>query len=169
MIQFEPDSPDYIRISRKVYDDAASKIWTSIKSENKCENVVSRLRLTRHYGPFVLYVISRLQQPACLVQEALHHRSIDVVYKLLILTSLLHPDSNFAQKVITFGIPPQNADFDCIIPETGAILHLVRVSIFLSDLIFLNLNDFTRKGPSCTSIFPYNNAIYKPFFSTAVK
>ncbi|VDM19141.1 unnamed protein product, partial [Hydatigera taeniaeformis] len=131
LIQFEPDSPDYIRISQKVYKDASTRIWTryqtsSDQSEDGNASVVTRLRLTRHYGPFALYVISQLQLPACLIQEALIHQALDTVYKLLILTSLLHPDSNFALKAIKQGIPPSTPDGDHFVPDSKRILDVVQ-------------------------------------------
>lgn len=154
-IQFEPDSPDYIRISHRVYKDAATKIWTchqttSDQSGGDGANIVTRLRLTRHYGPFALYVISRLQRPACLVQEALFHQALDTVYRLLILTSLLHPDSDFAMKAIEQGIPPSTPDGDHFVPVPKTILGIVRVcalgdvslingTLFLHDVCYLTV------------------------------
>lgn len=131
LIQFEPDSPDYIRISQRVYNDAVAKIWAcyqtaSDQSENDSANIVTRLRLTRHYGPFALYVISRLQRPACLVQEALFHQALDTVYRLLILTSLLHPESNFAMKAVEQGIPSSTPERDHFVPVNKIILDIVR-------------------------------------------
>ncbi|KAH9286594.1 28S ribosomal protein S22, mitochondrial [Echinococcus granulosus] len=134
LIQFEPDSPDYIRISQRVYNDAVAKIWAcyqtaSDQSENDSANIVTRLRLTRHYGPFALYVISRLQRPACLVQEALFHQALDTVYRLLILTSLLHPESNFAMKAVEQGIPSSTPERDHFVPVNKIILDIVRTFI----------------------------------------
>ncbi|KAL5113088.1 28S ribosomal protein S22 mitochondrial [Taenia crassiceps] len=134
LIQFEPDSPDYVRISQRVYQDAAEKSWacyctTSDQKGGDGGNIVTRLRLTRHYGPFALYVISRLRRPACLVQEALFHQSLDTVYRLLVLTSLLHPDSDFAMKAIEQGIPPNTPEGDHFIPVPKTILEVVRTFI----------------------------------------
>ncbi|KAL5971622.1 28S ribosomal protein S22 mitochondrial [Taenia solium] len=142
LIQFEPDSPDYVRISQRVYTDAAAKIWTcyqttSDQSGDDSANVVTRLRLTRHYGPFALYVISHLRRPACLVQEALFHQALDTVYRLLALTSLLHPDSDFAMKVIEHGVPPSTPEGDYSVPVPKVVLDIVRVRA-LDDVLLTN-------------------------------
>lgn len=132
LIQFEPDSPDYIRISHRVYNDAAAKIWTqnafaSNQENYEAANVVTRLRFTRHYGPFSLYVISYLRQPGCLLQETLSHQCFDTAYRLLVLTSVLHPDSKFAKAVASQGIPLNSSEDENALPDNKSILLAVRV------------------------------------------
>lgn len=130
LIQFEPDSPDYIRTCHRVYNDAVAKIWTQNTSDNDDttkNHIVTRLRSTRHYGPFALYVIAHLRQPQALLQECLSHQAYDTTYRLLVLSSILHPQSKFAKAVASQGIPPSNAVDDERIPDKNMILGLVRV------------------------------------------
>ncbi|KAM7540436.1 hypothetical protein Aperf_G00000029719 [Anoplocephala perfoliata] len=134
LIQFEPDSPDYIRISRRVYNDAVAKIWTqsalsSNQEADETSNIVTRLRSTRHYGPFTLYVISYLRQPGSLLQETLSHQCLDTAYRLLVLTSILHPDSKFAKTVASQGIPPNSSEDDSAVPANKSILIAVQTFI----------------------------------------
>lgn len=127
IIQFEPDTQEYVRISHKVYDDLAASVWRQsfVSSEIKSKsNVVTRLRSTRHYGPFVLYVISQLEQPTCLIQEALSHQAINVTYWLLLLTSIIHPESKLAKQMGKHELPPSE-----LIPDKSTVLEYTRVSI----------------------------------------
>ncbi|VDL18600.1 unnamed protein product [Hymenolepis diminuta] len=135
LIQFEPDSPEYIRICHRVYNDASAKIWTQNNvyddqdGEGGTKNIVTRLRSTRHYGPFALYVISYLHQPQALLQETLSHQSFDTAYRLLVLTSILHPESKFAETVAPQGIPSSNLEDDNAIPDNKTILNVVKIFI----------------------------------------
>nr|CDS34535.1 28S ribosomal protein S22 mitochondrial [Hymenolepis microstoma]CUU97824.1 28S ribosomal protein S22 mitochondrial [Hymenolepis microstoma] len=135
LIQFEPDSPEYIRICHRVYNDALNKIWTNnILSDNQegervTKSIVTRLRSTRHYGPFALYVISHLRQPQGLIQEALSHQSFDTAYRLLVLTSILHPKLTFAKAIASCGIPSNTLEDDNAIPDNKTILNAVRIFI----------------------------------------
>ncbi|VDL88907.1 unnamed protein product, partial [Schistocephalus solidus] len=106
LIQFEPDDPEYIRLCHAVYDDAEARIWSYYNTENTnvslstpanepepTKHVVTRLRSTRHYGPFALYVIAALGRPESLLQEALSHQAFDTTEHILHLTCLLQPQS----------------------------------------------------------------------------
>ncbi len=86
-------------------------------------SVVTRLRSTRHYGPLALYIISHLKQPACLIQEALSHQALDTAYRLLVLTCILHPESDLSKKMNL-----READPDSPVPANSEIITCMRVS-----------------------------------------
>ncbi|VDK83231.1 unnamed protein product [Dibothriocephalus latus] len=106
LIQFEPDDPEYIRLCHAVYDDAEARIWSYYNTESTdsspsmpdnepepTKHVVTRLRSTRHYGPFALYVIAALGRPESLLRETLAHQAFDTAEHILHLTCLLQPQS----------------------------------------------------------------------------
>nr|VZI06813.1 unnamed protein product [Spirometra erinaceieuropaei] len=110
LAQFEPDDPEYIRLCHAVYDDAEARIWSYYNAENTggsfstsadetepTKHVVTRLRYTRHYGPFALYVIASLGRPESLLQEALSHQAFDTAEHILHLTCILQPQSEAAE------------------------------------------------------------------------
>ncbi|VDO05870.1 unnamed protein product [Rodentolepis nana] len=138
LIQFEPDSPEYIKICHRVYNDALAKIWTTnILSDNQegdrlTKSIITRLRSTRHYGPLALYVISHLRQPQGLIQETLSHQSFDTAYRLLVLTSILHPKLKFSKAFASCGIPSNVLEDDNAIPDNKTILNAVKVRFYLT-------------------------------------
>ncbi|KAL7062171.1 hypothetical protein AAHC03_01280 [Spirometra sp. Aus1] len=110
LAQFEPDDPEYIRLCHAVYDDAEARIWSYYNAENTggsfstsadetepTKHVVTRLRYTRHYGPFALYVIASLGRPESLLQEALSHQAFDTAEHILHLNCILQPQSEAAE------------------------------------------------------------------------
>lgn len=137
IIQFEPDDPTFVRISHLVYDDAIARIWSSHQVVDRaCEEfesgsqtkisqgVVSRLRVTRHYGPLALYAVAQLGAPEGLIQEALSHQALDTLYHLLHLICAIHPDTAFAKELETkhqfLSSPPT--------PNSRDVLTYVQVS-----------------------------------------
>ncbi|RZF41048.1 hypothetical protein LSTR_LSTR002680 [Laodelphax striatellus] len=79
-IQFEPDDPEYLRITETVYD--------SIDEAQAYE----LLRSTRHYGPLMFHLVTNRSIDNVLVENLQTDRLEDAVWAIS-LYHLLHPES----------------------------------------------------------------------------
>ncbi|KZC04110.1 28S ribosomal protein S22, mitochondrial [Dufourea novaeangliae] len=78
-LQFDPDDPEYHRITKEVYRHINA--WNSYDI----------LRSTRHFGPMVFYLVSEKKIDNLLV-ELLQSPAIDEAVSLVRLYYILHPD-----------------------------------------------------------------------------
>ncbi|NXA47802.1 RT22 protein, partial [Nothocercus julius] len=83
--QFEPDSPDYIRVHHRTYDD--------IENHAKYD----LLRSTRHFGGMVWYLVNRKKTDGLLI-DMLHRDLLDDTTSLITLYHMLHPECPSAQE-----------------------------------------------------------------------
>ncbi|NWX85271.1 RT22 protein, partial [Nothoprocta ornata] len=83
--QFEPDSPDYIRVHHRTYDD--------IEKHAKYD----LLRSTRHFGGMVWYLVNRKKTDGLLI-DMLHRDLLDDTTSLITLYHMLHPDCPSAKE-----------------------------------------------------------------------
>lgn len=79
-VQFEPDSPDYIRVTCAVYDH--------VDTQRK----FNELRSTRHFGPMAFYLVIARKVDNLLV-DLLQREMIEDVGHLLRLFYYIHPSS----------------------------------------------------------------------------
>ncbi|KAM6326701.1 small ribosomal subunit protein mS22 [Podargus strigoides] len=83
--QFEPDSPDYIRVHHRTYDD--------IEKHGKYD----LLRSTRHFGGMVWYLVNRKKTDGLLI-DMIHRDLLDDATSLITLYHMLHPECQSAQE-----------------------------------------------------------------------
>ncbi|NWJ00517.1 RT22 protein, partial [Crypturellus undulatus] len=83
--QFEPDSPDYIRVHHRTYDD--------IEKHAKYD----LLRSTRHFGGMVWYLVNRKKTDGLLI-DMLHRDLLDDATSLITLYHMLHPERPSAKE-----------------------------------------------------------------------
>ncbi|NXA31179.1 RT22 protein, partial [Eudromia elegans] len=83
--QFEPDSPDYIRVHHRTYDD--------IEKHAKYD----LLRSTRHFGGMVWYLVNRKKTDGLLI-DMLHRDLLDDATSLITLYHMLHPECPSAKE-----------------------------------------------------------------------
>ncbi|XP_010219775.1 PREDICTED: 28S ribosomal protein S22, mitochondrial [Tinamus guttatus] len=83
--QFEPDSPDYIRVHHRTYDD--------IENHAKYD----LLRSTRHFGGMVWYLVNRKKTDGLLI-DMLHRDLLDDTTSLITLYHMLHPECPSAKE-----------------------------------------------------------------------
>ncbi|NWI21073.1 RT22 protein, partial [Crypturellus soui] len=83
--QFEPDSPDYIRVHHRTYDD--------IENHAKYD----LLRSTRHFGGMVWYLVNRKKTDGLLI-DMLHRDLLDDATSLITLYHMLHPECPSAKE-----------------------------------------------------------------------
>ncbi|XP_067158038.1 small ribosomal subunit protein mS22 [Apteryx mantelli] len=83
--QFEPDSPDYIRVHHRTYDD--------IEKHAKYD----LLRSTRHFGGMVWYLVNRKKTDGLLI-DMLHRDLLDDTTSLITLYHMLHPECQSAKE-----------------------------------------------------------------------
>uniref|UniRef100_A0A0A9W4H6 28S ribosomal protein S22, mitochondrial n=1 Tax=Lygus hesperus TaxID=30085 RepID=A0A0A9W4H6_LYGHE len=79
--QFEPDDPEYIRVTRKVYE--------FVNSSGNFNN----LRSTRHYGPLVFHLAQSNNLDTLLAENLETDRLEDACWAIQ-LYKILHPDAN---------------------------------------------------------------------------
>ncbi|XP_078695613.1 small ribosomal subunit protein mS22-like isoform X3 [Branchiostoma floridae x Branchiostoma belcheri] len=85
-IQFEPDSPDFIRIHQRVYEDVFH------------EKKYGLLRSTRHFGGLTWY-LTRNRKVDDLLVDMLQLDLADDAVQLVRLYCMLHPDSQSAAQI----------------------------------------------------------------------
>ncbi|NXS10962.1 RT22 protein, partial [Neodrepanis coruscans] len=83
--QFEPDSPDYIRVHHRTYDD--------IDKHGKYD----LLRSTRHFGGMVWYLVNRKRTDGLLI-DMLNRDLLDDATSLVELYHMLHPECQSAKE-----------------------------------------------------------------------
>ncbi|KAF1461506.1 28S ribosomal protein S22, mitochondrial, partial [Pygoscelis antarcticus] len=83
--QFEPDSPDYIRVHHRTYDD--------IEKHAKYD----LLRSTRHFGGMVWYLVNRKKTDG-LLTDMIHRDLLDDATSLITLYHMLHPECQSAKE-----------------------------------------------------------------------
>ncbi|NXF84634.1 RT22 protein, partial [Eubucco bourcierii] len=83
--QFEPDSPDYIRVHHRTYDD--------IEKHSKYD----LLRSTRHFGGMVWYLVNRKQADDLLI-DMIQRDLLDDATSLITLYHMLHPECPSAKE-----------------------------------------------------------------------
>ncbi|CAH1774308.1 unnamed protein product, partial [Owenia fusiformis] len=84
IIQFEPDSPDYIRVTQRTYEHIDSK------------KLFEDLRSTRHFGGLAFYLAWHKKIDHLLV-DMLQRDLIRDAQDLVVLLNIIHPDSVSAQ------------------------------------------------------------------------
>ncbi|XP_074009549.1 small ribosomal subunit protein mS22 isoform X3 [Numenius arquata] len=82
--QFEPDSPDYIRVHHRTYDD--------IEKHAKYD----LLRSTRHFGGMVWYLVNRKKTDGLLI-DMIQRDLLDDATSLITLYHMLHPECQSAK------------------------------------------------------------------------
>nr|CAD7444156.1 unnamed protein product [Timema bartmani] len=82
-VQFEPDDPEYHRVTQATYDHI----------DNCCK--YETLRSTRHFGPFAFYLAWH-KQIDNLVLESIHTDRLDEAVALIQLYHILNPESKSA-------------------------------------------------------------------------
>ncbi|NXY91547.1 RT22 protein, partial [Alcedo cyanopectus] len=82
--QFEPDSPDFIRVHHRTYDD--------IEKHAKYD----LLRSTRHFGGMVWYLVNMKKTDGLLI-DMIQRDLLDDATSLIRLYHLLHPESQSAK------------------------------------------------------------------------
>ncbi|XP_060623903.2 small ribosomal subunit protein mS22 [Anolis sagrei] len=85
VVQFEPDSPDYIRIHHRTYED--------IDKHGKYDI----LRSTRHFGGMVWYLVNKKRTDGLLI-DMLQRDLLDDAVSLVTLYHILHPDCQSAKE-----------------------------------------------------------------------
>ncbi|XP_042313960.1 28S ribosomal protein S22, mitochondrial [Sceloporus undulatus] len=85
LVQFEPDSPDYIRVHHQTYND--------IDKHGKYD----LLRSTRHFGGMVWYLVNRKRTDGLLV-DMIQRDLLDDAVSLVTLYHMLHPDCQSAKE-----------------------------------------------------------------------
>ncbi|XP_069505685.1 small ribosomal subunit protein mS22 [Ambystoma mexicanum] len=85
LAQFEPDSPDYIRVHHRTYEDI----------ENAGNYDI--LRSTRHFGGMVWYLVSRRRIDGLLI-DMLNRDLMDDATGLIYLYNMLHPDTQSSKE-----------------------------------------------------------------------
>ncbi|NXW36625.1 RT22 protein, partial [Phaetusa simplex] len=83
--QFEPDSPDYIRVHHRTYDD--------IEKHAKYD----LLRSTRHFGGMVWYLVNRKKTDGLLI-DMIQRDLLDDATSLITLYHMLHPECQSAKE-----------------------------------------------------------------------
>ncbi|XP_074402902.1 small ribosomal subunit protein mS22 [Zonotrichia albicollis] len=83
--QFEPDSPDYIRVHHRTYED--------IEKHGKYD----LLRSTRHFGGMVWYLLSRKKADGLLI-DMINRDLLDDATSLITLYHMLHPECQSAKE-----------------------------------------------------------------------
>ncbi|NWI88185.1 RT22 protein, partial [Pitta sordida] len=83
--QFEPDSPDYIRVHHRTYDD--------IDKHGKFD----LLRSTRHFGGMVWYLVNRRRTDGLLV-DMINRDLLEDATSLVTLYHMLHPECQSAKE-----------------------------------------------------------------------
>ncbi|XP_034988922.1 small ribosomal subunit protein mS22 [Zootoca vivipara] len=91
LVQFEPDSPDYIRVHQRTYDD--------VEKNGKYD----LLRSTRHFGGMVWYFINRKMVDGLLI-DMLQRDLIEDAVSLVTLYHMLHPDCQSAKEAQEYDI-----------------------------------------------------------------
>lgn len=86
-VQFEPDDPEYHRITREVYSYV-----------NKCKQF-DALRSTRHFGPFTFYLAWENNISALLL-DVIDSENIEEAAALIRLYHKVHPDAKSAAEPI---------------------------------------------------------------------
>ncbi|XP_077205068.1 small ribosomal subunit protein mS22 [Paroedura picta] len=85
LIQFEPDSPDYIRIHHRTYED----IDKHVKYDH--------LRSTRHFGGMVWYLVNMKRTDGLLI-DLIQRDLLDDATSLITLYHMLYPDCQSARE-----------------------------------------------------------------------
>lgn len=85
LTQFEPDSPDYIRVHHRTYED----IETSGKYD--------LLRSTRHFGGLVWYLVTKKLIDGLLI-DMIQRDFMDDATSLITLYNMFHPDSTSSKE-----------------------------------------------------------------------
>ncbi|KFW77432.1 hypothetical protein N305_07245, partial [Manacus vitellinus] len=88
--QFEPDSPDYIRVHHRTYEDIDKRAKYDL------------LRSTRHFGGMVWYLLSRRRTDGLLIdminRDLLYFFRLDDATSLITLYHMLHPECQSAKE-----------------------------------------------------------------------
>ncbi|NXJ60684.1 RT22 protein, partial [Rostratula benghalensis] len=82
--QFEPDSPDYIRVHHRTYDDIEKNAKYDL------------LRSTRHFGGMVWYLVNRKKTDGLLI-DMIQRDLLDDATSLITLYHMLHPECQSAK------------------------------------------------------------------------
>ncbi|XP_061492729.1 small ribosomal subunit protein mS22 isoform X2 [Rhineura floridana] len=85
LVQFEPDSSDYIRVHHQTYDD--------IDKQGKYDV----LRSTRHFGGMVWYLVNRKMIDGLLI-DMIQRDLLEDAVSLVTLYHILHPDCQSARE-----------------------------------------------------------------------
>ncbi|XP_053165519.1 28S ribosomal protein S22, mitochondrial isoform X2 [Hemicordylus capensis] len=85
LVQFEPDSPDYIRVHHRTYED--------IDKHGKYD----LLRSTRHFGGMVWYLVNRKRIDGLLI-DMIQRDLIDDATSLVTLYHMVHPTCQSAKE-----------------------------------------------------------------------
>nr|XP_009939449.1 PREDICTED: 28S ribosomal protein S22, mitochondrial [Opisthocomus hoazin] len=101
--QFEPDSPDYIRVHHRTYDD--------IEKHAKYD----LLRSTRHFGGMVWYLVNRKRTDGLLI-DMIHRDLLDDATSLITLYHMLHPECQSAKEAKAGNL--QGADLIKVFAKT---------------------------------------------------
>ncbi|XP_048361233.1 28S ribosomal protein S22, mitochondrial [Sphaerodactylus townsendi] len=84
LLQFEPDSPDYIRVHHHTYDDIDKHAKYDL------------LRSTRHFGGMVWYLVNGKRTDGLLI-DMIQRDLLDDATSLVTLYHMLHPDCQSAR------------------------------------------------------------------------
>ncbi|XP_054838364.1 28S ribosomal protein S22, mitochondrial [Eublepharis macularius] len=85
IVQFEPDSPDYIRVHQRTYEDIDKHAKYDL------------LRSTRHFGGMVWYLVNRKRTDG-LLMDMIQRDLLDDATSLVTLYHMLHPDCQSARE-----------------------------------------------------------------------
>ncbi|KAJ6669305.1 hypothetical protein lerEdw1_008114 [Lerista edwardsae] len=85
VIQFEPDSPDYIRVHHRIYEDIDKHAKYDL------------LRSTRHFGGMVWYLTNRKRTDGLLI-DMIQKDMLDDAISLVTLYHMLHPACQSAKE-----------------------------------------------------------------------
>ncbi|NXK96096.1 RT22 protein, partial [Formicarius rufipectus] len=83
--QFEPDSPDYIRVHHRTYEDIDKQAKYDL------------LRSTRHFGGMVWYLVNRKRTDGLLI-DMINRDLLDDATSLITLYHMLHPECQSAKE-----------------------------------------------------------------------
>lgn len=110
-LQFDPDEPDYHRVTKQVYNAVNS---------NKTYDI---LRSTRHFGPLVFHLTWEKQIDDLLI-DVIHNGRIDEAVLLIKLYHIIHPNVNFNESIdYEDDIRLINNYAKCISPKRYDIEH----------------------------------------------
>ncbi|XP_060098152.1 small ribosomal subunit protein mS22 [Heteronotia binoei] len=85
LLQFEPDSSDYIRVNNRTYEDIDKHAKYDL------------LRSTRHFGGMVWYLVNRKRTDGLLI-DMIQRDLLDDAASLITLYHMLHPDCQSAKE-----------------------------------------------------------------------